>query len=217
MRPLLSRTGDMVNLAPNATRILARWGDTSAQMRRIDCQLSTCNFIDKSNHIAFSQQLPLEDGGFPNFYVHRSHTQVLMYEHALSIGVEFNFGQRITEFFENSNEAGIVVGGSRVTADCVIAADGVHSSARTFVTGLVDSPRASGFAIFRSFFPMDSLLQDDKLKHLIPDQGDSLNIWIGENAHGILQTNKQLGGATVFLTHKVRCLCMLTKMNRPRD
>jgi hypothetical protein len=196
----------MVNLAPNATRILGRWGDTSQKMRRIDCQLSVCNFIDRNNQIIASQQLPQEDGGFPNFYVHRSHTQVLIYEYALSIGVEFRFGQRISEYWETDDEAGIVVNGARVSADCVIAADGVHSNARKFVTGLVDTPEASGFAIFRSYFPIDSLLKDDKIKYLIPDEGDSLNIWIGENAHGILQTNKQLGGVTVFLTHKVRSL-----------
>lgn len=193
----------MVNLAPNATRILGNWGDTIQKMEKIECKLKTCNFVNNEGELLFSQPLHGSDDGFPNYYVHRSHTQLLMYEYAVSIGVKFVFDTRVTEFFEDKNEAGVIIDGKRVTADCVIAADGVHSKARKFVTGVADDPKASGFAIFRSFFPIETLQNDPKIKHLVPEKGtDSLHIWIGENAHGILQTNQQLDGCTVFLTHK---------------
>jgi 2-polyprenyl-6-methoxyphenol hydroxylase-like FAD-dependent oxidoreductase len=173
-------------------------------MQLIDSKLTTCDFVNKAGEIVFSQPLPPHHEGYPNLYAHRSHSQILFYEYAMSVGIEIIFNTQVTEYFENDHEAGIIVDGQRVTADCVVAADGVHSKARRFVTGVEDNPKPSGFAIFRCFCPIEPFLRDPKVNHLIPEQGDRLIIWIGEDTHGIIQTQKQLDGITVFLTHKVR-------------
>ena len=199
-------TGDVIGLAPNTTRIFSRWGDTLAKMQLIDSKLTTCDFVNKAGEMVLSQKLPQHHEGYPNLYAHRSYSQILFYEYAMSLGIKIIFDTRVTEYFENDHEAGIIVDGERVTADCVVAADGVHSKARKSVTGVEDIPKASGFAIFRCFCPIEPFLRDPKVNHLIPEKGDRLIIWIGEDTHGIIQTQKQLDGITVFLTHKVQVL-----------
>jgi 2-polyprenyl-6-methoxyphenol hydroxylase-like FAD-dependent oxidoreductase len=193
----------MILLAPNATRIMSRWGNVLTRMQEIDSDQKTCEFISKEGDLLLSQELIQDYEGYPNNYMHRSRTQVIMYDFAVSLGIEILFNTRITKFFENENEAGIYVGDDKITADCVIACDGVHSRARVMITGSEDKPKPSGFAIYRSCFPIALVMNDPVAKKIIKDDQDTMRFWIGENTHGIFLTNKKLENCTCFLTHKV--------------
>lgn len=60
----------------------------------------------------------------------------ILYNYARSLGIEMRLGVKVSEYWEDGDEAGIVVNGERIAADCVVCADGAHSRARHFVSVL---------------------------------------------------------------------------------
>jgi 2-polyprenyl-6-methoxyphenol hydroxylase-like FAD-dependent oxidoreductase len=85
-----------------------------------------------------------------------------MYEYAISLGVKFTFGARVSEYFETERSTGIIINGQKHVGDFVIGTGGVHSRARNFVTKKEEKPQKSVFAVFRSWSKLDSLLVNPK-------------------------------------------------------
>jgi hypothetical protein len=125
-----------------------------------------------------------------------------MYEYAISLGVKFTFGARVTEYFETERSAGIVINGQKHEGDFVIGADGVHSKARNFVTKKEERPQNSGFAVFRCWFELDSLLGNPKTEWIAKSPKDLILVWIGHDTHAIITTNVKMRSITCFATHK---------------
>jgi 2-polyprenyl-6-methoxyphenol hydroxylase-like FAD-dependent oxidoreductase len=161
---------------------------------------------NEHGEVLIDQPLPEEYNGFPNLYCNRGGVQRVMYDYAISIGVEVNFGARITKVADDTTSAWIYVGDEKIVADVVIVADGVHSKSRAYVTGAVEKPVASGFAVYRSWFPMDELKDEPLLQDIVNSDKDQFRVWIGLNTHGIVVTNVKLQTVVCFLTHKVRSL-----------
>lgn len=147
--------------------------------------------------------LPAEFSGFPILYCSRGETQNIFYDYAVSIGVKFRLGIRVSNYFEEDNCSGIIVGDERIEADGVIAADGIHSLARTFLTGKPQKPQTSGFAIYRAWFNLDSLADDPITKFLADSRRDEFHVWLGKDTHAIVLTNVALRALVCFVTHKV--------------
>ena len=189
----------------NATRFLSTWGDIMEKLWSIASQPDSMKIQDQHGKLLLDQPLPKDFGGFPNIYTSRTRLQNMLYDYALSLGVDFTFDARIVDYFEEGSSAGIISRGERHTADFVIAADGVHSQGRAFVTGSSDKAQKSGFAVYRSWFGLDRL-RDHPLTKSIADSGkDEFAIWIAEDTHAILTTNVKLQSCTCFATHKVSC------------
>jgi 2-polyprenyl-6-methoxyphenol hydroxylase-like FAD-dependent oxidoreductase len=148
-----------------------------------------------------TQPMILFNDIYPFCNTHRADFQLAFYNYAVSKGINVCFGERITEFFEDDERAGIISNGKRVLGDVVIGADGVHSPARNFVTGTIDKPVSSGFAIYRAWFPLD-LLSNNALTESFVQGGDSMNAWIGADVHCFVTVNKSLDSISYVLTHK---------------
>ncbi|OCK75424.1 FAD/NAD(P)-binding domain-containing protein [Lepidopterella palustris CBS 459.81] len=200
--PDLTRQGDVIMIGSNATRIIAKWGNVLEEMMKIKSQPDFLTIQDKNGKVLMEQPLPKEFDGFPNIYTSRTLVQNMMYEHAVKIGVEFTFNARVTEYFEEGETAGIVHNGQKYTADFVISADGVHSKGRAYVTGVADRAKKSGFAVYRSWFPLSRLLDNPLTKYMAESKTDLFAIWICEDTHAILTTNVNLQSCTCFATHK---------------
>jgi 2-polyprenyl-6-methoxyphenol hydroxylase-like FAD-dependent oxidoreductase len=158
---------------------------------------------DKAGKLLLSQPLSKDFDGFPNIYTNRTKLQNLLYEHALALDVRFTFNARVTDYFEDDDAAGIILNGVRYSADAVLAADGVHSQGRSFITGTPEKALRSGFAVYRSWFPLERLRRHELTKHLSSADEDQFAIWIAEDTHAILTTNRNLQTCTCFATHKV--------------
>jgi 2-polyprenyl-6-methoxyphenol hydroxylase-like FAD-dependent oxidoreductase len=186
----------------NATRIIKKWGNILEEMMKIKSQPEVLAIQDKNGKVMLEQPLPKEFDGFPNIYTNRTMVQNFLYEHAKTIGVEFTFGARVTDYFEEGDKAGIVLNGEKLTADFVIAADGVHSKGRAYVTGVADKAQKSGFAVYRCWFPLSRVADHPLTKYIADSKADMFAIWIAEDIHAILTTNVLLQTCTVFATHK---------------
>ncbi|PSN61314.1 FAD/NAD(P)-binding domain-containing protein [Corynespora cassiicola Philippines] len=155
-----------------------------------------------ASNLLLESPLPTAEEGFPELYCNRGEVQRVLYEHAISLGIKFRFGARITKYHEDDEGAGVYVGETLFKADGVIAADGIHSIARTVVTEREDKPVSSGYAIYRSWFPLDVLKDDPKTSHYVTSGENSFHVWLGRDIHCMIVTNQNLNGCVVFCTHK---------------
>lgn len=163
------------------------------------------DLMDKHGKLLLRQEVEQESHGWPNAYGYRGHTQNVLFQFCKQVGVKFVYNAAINEYFETDKAGGVVVDGVRHEADLVIGADGIHSKARPFVTGKIDRPKPSGFALYRAWFPLDVLRRNPKTKHIADDPEPWFNCWLWEDTHAIITTNKVLDRGTCFATHRVSC------------
>lgn len=195
-------TGDMLQVGSNATKIMMKWGDTLAKAQAIAAQPASMTIFNQHGKAMFSPPLPSEIEGAPILFSNRGELQILMYEYAGSIGVKFRFGTRVQEYFETQTGAGVVVDGERIDVDGVIAADGVHSSARKYITNVHQHPRTSGFAVYRCRFDRALLAANPLTKAYAETDKDTFHVWLGTDVHAILFIIVAAETAVIYCTHK---------------
>lgn len=121
---------------------------------------------------------------------HRGELHSIIYQHAKDRGIDIRLGQRVTDYFETDHHAGVVVNGQkRLTADVVIAAEGVRSRGRKIVLGFDDNPKSSGYAVYRAWFPGDAIADNEMLKRFVVN-GDTHQGWIGPDIHFLASSLK---------------------------
>ncbi|KAJ6014956.1 hypothetical protein N7540_009547 [Penicillium herquei] len=205
--PELKSLGDIISFGPNAGRIFRRWSDglIAERLRPLSINLETYGFkIHKwTGELAYTQPPHKYDPEAPVFNGHRGELHTVVFNYAKDdLGIPIHLGQKVTEYFEDENEAGIVLEcGSKITADLVIGADGVRSKARELVLGYVDKPKSSGYGIFRAWFSNEDMIRDPRTKHFC-ENGDTFNGWIGPDVHFLFSTIKNGQDCCWVMTHK---------------
>ncbi|KIW56658.1 hypothetical protein PV05_05298 [Exophiala xenobiotica] len=199
--PAFAMLGDLIVMTPNACRVIAKWGNVLPEVKKRCTWAKEAIIHNEKGEVLHTQQMVLENNGFPFCNTHRSYYQTAFYQYVLSLGLKIHMNVRVTEYFENQHEAGIIVNGERYIADVVIGADGVHSRCRHFVTSSTTSPVSSGFAIYRGWFPL-SALGDNPLTNHLREGGDSMNAWIGPDVHAFVTVCDKLNSIAYVLTHK---------------
>ncbi|KAK7700186.1 hypothetical protein SLS57_012184 [Botryosphaeria dothidea] len=205
--PELKSLGDIISFGPNGGRIFYRWknGEIAERMRPLSIDLSNHGFkIHKytGEHI-ITQKTPPRVKESPVFNGHRGELHTVVFEYARDeLGIPIHLGQRIVEYFEDEEKAGIQLAtGEKVTADVVLGADGVRSKARELVLGYDDKPKSSGYAVWRAWFSNKDMIADPRTKHFC-EHGDTFNGWIGPDVHFLFSTIKGGKDCCWVLTHK---------------
>ena len=135
--------------------VIERWPDVLEDLDKTASHLEALTIKDSDGKLLIDQPWPKTYNGHLSVWTSRAQLQKAMYAEAIRVGVEFTFGAKVTEHWEDGNKAGIFVNGEKLEADAVIGADGVYSQTRTYLTGIPDAPQRSGFAIYRSWFPLE--------------------------------------------------------------
>ncbi|KAG2411990.1 hypothetical protein HFD88_009546 [Aspergillus terreus] len=123
--------------------------------------------------------------------VQRSGLLDLLYQTAKDCGVGLRFGVKVTGYWESEDGAGILLeNGDKVAADCVIAADGIHSRARDIITGEEPVPHETGVAIYRSHFAADIIAGQPDANWILEGVGerDTCKVYFGKNASLMIGT-----------------------------
>lgn len=129
--------GDIISFGSNAGRIFKRWPGVEAKLDPICHTSKSLKYFDWQGNFIYEQVWGSEEENFgKRFNGHRGEIHMILYEHALSQGIEIRLGQRVTEYFQTEATAGVMVNGERIEADVILAADGVRSKARKPVLGL---------------------------------------------------------------------------------
>ncbi|KAJ5986679.1 hypothetical protein N7451_011044 [Penicillium sp. IBT 35674x] len=205
--PELKSLGDIISFGPNAGRIFSRWSDgaIAERLRPLSINLENHGFkIHKWTGELMHTQLPHKyDPEAPVFNGHRGELHTIIFKYVKDdLGIPIHLGHKAVEYFENENQAGIILeNGIKVTADLVIGADGVRSKARELVLGYVDKPKSSGYAVFRAWFSNEDMIRDPRTKHFC-ENGDTFNGWIGPDVHFLFSTIKNGQDCCWVLTHK---------------
>ncbi|KAJ5750654.1 hypothetical protein N7533_007682 [Penicillium manginii] len=179
--PELKSLGDIISFGPNAGRIFRRWsnGKIADRLKPLSINLESHGFkIHKwTGELVHTQIAHNPDPDAPVFNGHRGELHTVVFNYARDeLGIPIHLGQRVMEYFEDGNQAGIVLeSGIKVIGDMVIGADGVRSKARELVLGYVDKPKSSGYAVFRAWFNNNDMIRDPRTKHFC-ENGDTFNV-----------------------------------------
>ncbi|KAF2453533.1 hypothetical protein BDY21DRAFT_417112 [Lineolata rhizophorae] len=200
----VSTLGDMIGLSPNAAQVVAGWDNGRIQEQIIPhAGQYVVNVIHRhdSGEVLFRQPM---DGytSYSGYLAPRPLLMRLFADYCRTLGIPIHFGVRVTDVFENENEAGIIANGRKITADCILACDGVHSKARGTITGLKDRPYPTGYAAFRAWYNADLIKDNPKLQFLLEGDHDKMETFIGPNMHAIYGTCSQKKIVMWTVTHK---------------
>ncbi|KAH7908343.1 hypothetical protein BJ138DRAFT_1174229 [Hygrophoropsis aurantiaca] len=182
----------VISLGPNAGRILQRWG-IHDRIWPICRHVNNLILHNYRGDIVREQPLPLPLWGAYGYDGHRAEMHEVIYDYALSIGVDIRFDHGVDGYYEDEarGKAGVFVKDEKFEADLVVAADGVKSQARHYILGYDDKPRASGYAIFRAWFDAkEQGVDKDPLTDYLCKDGDSFYGWIGRDVHFLASSTR---------------------------
>lgn len=114
-----------------------------------------------------------------------------------SLGIEVTFGTKVTEYFDDieNQKAGVILeDAKRLTADLVVAADGVGTKSNRLVNGHDVQAYPSGFSIFRTCFPVEIAISDPDIRDrwpLLDGHRPYAEIWGGLVISDCIQSSQQ--------------------------
>ncbi|KAH7929063.1 monooxygenase [Leucogyrophana mollusca] len=196
--------GDVISLGSNAGRIIARWG-LHDKLWDICGHAPALKLHDYRGELIQVQPLPQPLFGAYAYNGHRAQIHEVLFQYALSIGVEIRMDQDVGGYWESAetNKAGVFVQGEKLEADVVVAADGIKSQARQFILGYRDNPRPSGYSIYRAWFDaVEHGIDTDTLTDFLCKDGDVLYGWIGQDVHFLTSSQRQGKSISWVITHK---------------
>ncbi|KAI0521877.1 putative monooxygenase [Xylaria bambusicola] len=201
--PELKLLGDIISFGPNSSRIFQRWPGVAEKMDALSQRSDGLEIKNWLGETLLKQVWSKEQEEFGiRFDGHRGEFHEIVYKHALEIGVDIRLGARVEDYFESDDEAGVVLeGGERITANIVLAAEGVRSPGRKIVLGYEDKPKASGYAVYRVWFDADEIAKDPDLR-FFTDNGDKHVAWLGPDVHFIAASVKNGKDFSWVCTHK---------------
>ncbi|KAF6787322.1 FAD binding domain protein [Colletotrichum musicola] len=131
----------------------------------------------------------------------RSEFHSLLHQYAQRVGVPIRHSARAVDYFETNEQAGVVLeDGEEIAADIVVAADGIGSRSWRLVAGTKEQPISSGFAMFRSTFPVELALRNPLVAEGLAGTEVVSRLYFGPGAHLVLgKTPKDM---IWMLTHK---------------
>ncbi|KAF9878042.1 hypothetical protein CkaCkLH20_04618 [Colletotrichum karsti] len=131
----------------------------------------------------------------------RSEFHSLLHQYALRIGIPIRYSAKAVDYFETDDQAGVELeSGERLTADIAVAADGIGSRSWRLVTGVKEEPISSGFAVFRSTFPVELAMANPLIAEAIGGVECASRLFFGPGAHLVMgKTPKDM---IWMLTHK---------------
>jgi 2-polyprenyl-6-methoxyphenol hydroxylase-like FAD-dependent oxidoreductase len=196
----LKPLGDIISFASNSGRIFERWEGVVEDLDPIIHKSEGLNFHTWDGEFLTRQVWDSEKTYGRKINGHRAEIHEKVYLHAKARGIVIRFGQTVTDYFETDDEAGVVCNGERLTADCVVSAEGVKSKGRKIVLGFEDRPKPSGYAVYRAWMKTDELAKKPSTKWFC--HGDTHNGWMGEDKHFLVASIKGGSELSWVLTHK---------------
>ncbi|RAR03955.1 FAD/NAD(P)-binding domain-containing protein [Stemphylium lycopersici] len=184
----ITRYGDIISFDPNGARNFARWPGVLEAMRKVARKTTWLDFYHWKGEFVTRQSFEGEKEWGPRINGHRGELYQIMHDHAVGLGIEIKWGQRVTDYFEDAEKAGVVVNGKEMAADIVVAAEGVRSRGRKIVLGFDDKPKSSGYAVYRCWFKGNAIKDNPMLKHLV--DGDQHLGFIGPDLHFLASSLK---------------------------
>jgi len=153
-----ARVGAGIQMAPNAMKVLRRLG-VEARLKQVayrsEMRLSReWNTGEITSELKLGEEMEKKFGA-PFLYLHRADLLAAI-ESAVPPEI-VHFDMKLVGLDRNARQLTLAfANGSRVRADAVVGADGVHSTVREILLG-PEKPRFTGRVAYRSLFPISRL------------------------------------------------------------
>lgn len=183
-----TQIGAGLQVTPNSTRILQRWGlgdrlwKAAAEPHSLTVHRYTGTVLAHEDD--FDANIRRKYGA-PFLDMHRVDLQLALYARAQELGVQFRLGELVDAVdFERSTLT--TKSGVSATADVIVAADGVWSKVRAcFLGGDAgeDPPLPTGDLAYRVVLSLEKAAGDPELEEWI--RNPTCHFWIGPGAHAV--------------------------------
>jgi salicylate hydroxylase len=156
--PEFTEVGAGLQMAPNATRILREWGlldrviEEGVTPQRLVMRDALTG--DELTHLDLGETF-LARYGAPYVVIHRSDLLQILVDGCREAGVELLANTPVDDVESDADQAVVHVGDTRLTADLVVAADGLRSTLRRTLSD--DEPVGMGYVAYRGAFPVSEL------------------------------------------------------------
>lgn len=203
--PSLGEVGAGIQIPPNSMRLLLQWGlGPFLAGKAVQPGGMTFRRWEDGRAIAFTKLVPdhEERYGAPYWVVHRADFHGAMVECAMRNGVRIEVGCHVVGYEEAVPSVRLADGRS-ISADLVVAADGIKSVARKYIPGLTDiEPRKTEFAAYRATVDVERMRKDPDTAWLVEEGKPTLNLWIGEGRHVMTYTIASGKSFNMVLSHR---------------
>lgn len=186
----------------------AKWGDGAFHelIRPLEYQTNKAKVSDYTGYSYGTFELHGYNEG-RGYTVNRGQLVYAMHEYARSLGIPIFLNSEVTGYWETEDEAGVVVDGKRISADCVVCAEGIHSSGRLIITGQKMELKETGYAASRGYLDACVTSQDSKLNWILGEEEaeaeDCVYGWLGPGVHFGITTKKRENELFWYCSHKV--------------
>ena len=190
---VLGEVGAGIQISPNATRLLLRWGLGPALAAcAIEPQAVVLRRYDTGERVGYTRwgkTTMMDRYGAPYYHMHRAdyHAMLLRLARATP-GVRIRLGAKVCEVQPDprSNGGGggpcvTLTSGEVIHADLIVGADGVKSTLQEVVTGLDDAHVPTGDAAYRMVVSTDLMLPDPELRPFV--ETPEMTVWMAPGRH----------------------------------
>ncbi len=198
-----TEVGAGLQMAPNATRLLAGWG-LLERVVEVGVRPSRLTFMDALSGEELTSLDLGEDFraryGAPYVVLHRTDLLQVLVDACRDAGVVLRTHADVTDVVPDADGATAVLGDGQVRAEVVVAADGLRSTLR----GRFDptAPVASGYVAYRGAFAVADLPGDQ-----VPTDLDEVVVHLGPGCHLVqyaLRRGEILNTVAVFASPGLR-------------
>jgi salicylate hydroxylase len=160
--PQFGEVGAGMQLAPNCTRILASYGllDEAKELGVLPERMVMKDAVDGSELTSLDMADLERRYGTPYLVIHRTDLHGLFLRACRDAGVDLRTNAQVTEYDNREGGASVkLADGTAHQARLVVAADGLHSTARRQLVG--DEPVNSAYVAYRGAVPMDQVRENN--------------------------------------------------------
>ncbi|KAF7358161.1 FAD/NAD(P)-binding domain-containing protein [Mycena venus] len=180
--PVIMEVGAGIQIGPNMSRLLMRWGlanrlkqfgvkPLSASFRRY-CTGERVGFSFAGDTMEFEQ-------GAPYYHLHRADLHSMLAAIATPY-MTLRLGSKVISVDPKSVSA-FLESGEIISADVILGADGVKSMTRRSIFGGIDERLPTGDAVYRATIPTTEMMKDPLLKSLVAVP--EATCWMGPGKH----------------------------------
>ncbi|KAI0357273.1 FAD/NAD(P)-binding domain-containing protein [Trametes cingulata] len=177
----LGEVGAGIQVSPNVSRLLRRWGAGDALERvAVRPQAIVLRRYDTGERVAYTRWDDMEARfGAPYYHVHRADLHRLLFDLARPY---MTLRLKSTVVAVDPDAPSVTLAsGEVVRGDLIVGADGVKSMIQRVVLGHTNPAEPTGDAVYRAIVPAHLLLEDPELRPFV--ETPEMTGWMGPGRH----------------------------------